>query len=291
MIGNPMQRSLHLVTLSTWDSLVVHELTHALSGEMKDSFLSIPLKPLLLEGLATHTQKTIGIFSIHQWAKGIVQFRETTNLSMIDGIGAFYALPSLHAYALAGSWTGYLVQTFGIDAYKKYYGGESFRKSFQKDLEIVELEWLTFINQTPLTDIQYNQMLSALQRKSVFDAKCPHEYAHAMYKLHLCTKSSCKKKWEQFARTCNPERFRKEEQKSPLQNFTSSQSKEFKQQKVRRSWIEKAKNFERKNDLTQAIGALKKAMEIKQTLPLEHQLQRLLYLKASYERRNPVRIK
>ncbi|MEZ4819630.1 MAG: hypothetical protein R3A45_06955 [Bdellovibrionota bacterium] len=189
MIGNPRQRSLHILDFSTWDLLFVHELTHALSSPLRQNILSMPLNPLLTEGLAMYTQKYMGPYNLQQWGKAIVRFRKQTTLANIDQI-SFYRQPPLHAYGLAGAWTDYLIQTYGIDRYKKYYGGQPFSNVYPSPQHEVEKQWFAWMDQAVLTEEIYNTMLSSLERKSVFEVKCPTKLRMLCIKSSSATTSS-----------------------------------------------------------------------------------------------------
>lgn len=284
MIGNPRQRAMHILGFSTWSTLLVHELTHVIAKPMKKNLLSIPINPLLAEGLAMYIQGHRGMYTLDQWAKAIAKFRKTkdkdTTLDMLNGLDAFYQVPSSHAYLLAGSWTQFLIERYGLSAYKQYYAGQSTQKTFGQSSVELQTQWLAHLDALKLDDTDYQAMAKRLDQKSVFEATCPHEVAHAQVQAQTCANETCKKNWIAFGKACNPnwryhQAKQKQSPKDKLQNLLSQRPDSRQAKDMYTYHLKLAIAYEDTNQLDQALTQAQQSQQHTNTLMIQRQIKRL----------------
>jgi hypothetical protein len=122
---------------------IPHELTHLFASRW-----SWNAPPLLTEGLATWLQKTWGTYEIDTCANRALN-EVDLSLPQLLKQKLFYEIRHRHCrYAVAGSFTGFLIRRYGWDQYRKLYrscNGGKFRpkieKRYGKTLEQLEKEW------------------------------------------------------------------------------------------------------------------------------------------------------
>jgi hypothetical protein len=129
-----------------------HEFAHLFSARWN---LFAP--PLLKEGLSVWLQETIWGQSIDNAAR-LSLGNPSLRIPLLLKPSFFFAEPQRHAcYALAGSFTGFLVRRFGWQQYHKFFrhcNGIRFRAKFKKcfgvTLEKAEWQWRNEVNIMPI---------------------------------------------------------------------------------------------------------------------------------------------
>ena len=92
------------------------------------------------------------------------------------GLG-FWAQASSRSYMLAGSFVRYLVDTYGIEAFKRVFPTGNFRDVYGKSLAELGNEWGMFLGTVPLTPADLTSAEHRLKRRSIFQKRCAHEIA------------------------------------------------------------------------------------------------------------------
>ncbi|MBU7044038.1 MAG: hypothetical protein HXS47_10645 [Theionarchaea archaeon] len=124
-----------------------HEMTHALSTKIGQQH------GLLSEGLAVYIEDyRIRGENLHPIIKILHHQGRLTPLS--DLIQDFWCDISYN-YDIAGSFTTFLIETYGMDRFKELYAKElawgSFIAIYGKPLEILESEWIAVLNEVEVT--------------------------------------------------------------------------------------------------------------------------------------------
>jgi hypothetical protein len=142
------------LALPTFNSIVVadhandhedvrHEFVHLFAARWN---LFAP--PLLTEGLAMHLQQQWQGFPIATLVRRFGNRSEWTLRSLLDQ-SFFFDKPYRHAcYVIAGSFTGFLIDEFGWDAYRRLYGWcrpqlveWAFKRSLGVSFDEAETRW------------------------------------------------------------------------------------------------------------------------------------------------------
>lgn len=174
-VANPIHNEIHLVYDSFPHPILKHELVHVMSGEFGNDILKLSPKIGLLEGIAVAADWRGKRFTPHQWAKVMLEMDIAPEIKDIVGFGFWYA-PSEVSYTIMGSFSRYLIDTYGIEDYKKVYKTGNF-SAYNKSIDELSLEWkdyLTTIEVPPETKAIAEARFS---RPSIFQATCPRKVA------------------------------------------------------------------------------------------------------------------
>lgn len=174
-IANPVHNEIHLIYDSFPHPVLKHELVHVMSGEFGNAVLKISPRIGLLEGIAVGADWRGQKYNPHQWSKVMIEMGIAPDVENIVGFGFWYA-PAEVSYTLMGSFSKYLIDTYGIEKYKTAYKTGSF-SGYGKDIAELELEWKEFLK-TVETPPETKVIAEArFSRPSIFHAKCPRKIA------------------------------------------------------------------------------------------------------------------
>ncbi|KAB2879071.1 hypothetical protein F9K33_10850 [bacterium] len=157
------------------DGVLKHEMTHVLANDFGHDVYSTT-RIGFLEGLAVAAEWNENYFTPHEWAAALKQQNKLPDvLSLIGGSG-FLKNASGMSYIVSGSFTRFLIDSFGVTKFKKAY--------YDEDVEIVygipktELagRWMRFLDGMAIRDDDI-QLAGLLIRPSLFQKKCPHYVA------------------------------------------------------------------------------------------------------------------
>ncbi len=170
-IANPIHKEIHLVYGTFPDPILKHELTHVMAGDFGTELLRMSPKVGLLEGLAVAADWSGDGYDPHQWSKAIIQNGMAPDIGDIAGLGFWYAPPGL-SYTLMGSFTRYLIDTYGIDKFKTVYRTGDF-SLYGKDLQGLAADWKKFLEGVDAPG-DINELAKARYgAPSIFTASCP----------------------------------------------------------------------------------------------------------------------
>lgn len=155
--------------------IIKHELVHALTTDWHP-LLKVSLKLGLHEGIAVAADWNEGKLTPHQWSRAMRESGVAPTIEQIMGLG-FWAQASSRSYLLAGSFVRYVVDTYGIAAFKRAFPTGNFRAAYGKSLSELSNEWATSLDTVPLTAADLTIAEHRLKRGSIFQKKCAHEIA------------------------------------------------------------------------------------------------------------------
>jgi hypothetical protein len=127
------------------EEVMRHELVHLFAARW-----SVLARPLFSEGIAVWLQRTWGGVPIDAKALRLIQ-NGRPSLSVLLSRKYFFADTNRNAcYALAGSFTGFLIRRYGVEAYRKFFRKtdalnfqSTFRKVFGVTFAKAEWQWRT----------------------------------------------------------------------------------------------------------------------------------------------------
>jgi len=174
-IANPVHNEIHLIYDSFPHPVLKHELVHVMSGEFGNDVLKISPKIGLLEGISVAVDWRGQKYNPHQWSKVMIELGIAPPVGDITGFGFWYS-PAEVSYTLMGSFSKYLIDTYGIEKYKSAYKTGSFSE-YGKNVDELEQEWKEFLK-TVETPPETKAIAEArFSRPSIFQAKCPRKIA------------------------------------------------------------------------------------------------------------------
>ena len=173
-VEDPFGHGFHIHKQGFPHPVLKHELAHVFTVPW--SPLKVSLKIGLHEGIAVAADWSEGKLTAHQWAKAMHQMEIAPPLSAVMGIG-FWGHTGSRSYLLAGSFVRFLVDTYGIEKFKKVFLIGNFVKHYGKNLQSLEAEWIDFLEGVPLQDGDVNYTAYRLKQRSAFEQVCTHEMA------------------------------------------------------------------------------------------------------------------
>lgn len=191
LVGNPMQRSLHVLSLNINDPILTHELTHVLASPMGIPVLHISPKIGLLEGLATAIQKSSLGISIDEWSRVMQIRQQLPNIAHTLGAVSFWKENPTRVYLASGSFVSWLIREYGIDKFKKVYRGENFDSTYATSLSSLIQSWEKYIQSITVTEDKMKRAESYLQEKPFYQKHCVHEVAEQLMEYSLCKDEGC----------------------------------------------------------------------------------------------------
>ena len=179
LIGNPMQRALHLLNPDIKSTLLPHELTHVLAAPFGLPGFGVSLRMGLLEGLATAVERYRDGMSVHELARALQKLDLLPNVQHLMKPTGFFSQAPVRSYLTAGSFCRWLLDLHGARRFKEVYRGRSFKEVYGKPIETLILEWKSFLKTIRISQEAVDRVAPTLKRKSVFKRQCPHDVAHA----------------------------------------------------------------------------------------------------------------
>ena len=174
-IANPIHKEIHLVYDTFPQPILKHELTHVMAGDFGTDVLRMSPKIGLLEGLAVAADWSGDVYDPHEWSKALIENGMAPDISDIAGFGFWYAPPA-QSYTLMGSFTRYLIDTYGMDKFKTVYRTGDF-SLYGKSLPELEAGWKKFLSEMPAPAGIDELARSRFGAPAIFTATCPRRVA------------------------------------------------------------------------------------------------------------------
>jgi tetratricopeptide (TPR) repeat protein len=177
-VAKPWRREIYLHDQDYPHRVVRHELVHALaadigSGPFRVAGGLLP-NPGLVEGLAEAAAPRDDNLDGHDWAAAMRAIKVLPRTHQLFGL-AFFGRASSAGYTAAGSFLSHIRDTFGVDAIKRWYGGEAITDITSKSWQDLEQGWWQRLDAIELTNAARITAELRFDRPSVFDRRCPHE--------------------------------------------------------------------------------------------------------------------
>ncbi len=126
-----------------------HELTHVMLREKGVFPFYASWSTGVTEGPAMSVQpKYDGIYTLDEHAARILQLHYASGVRQIMSFSGFAANASEKSYVLAGSFSRYLLSTYGPEKFDRVYASLDWQKEYGKPLDSLQAEWKRWL--TPL---------------------------------------------------------------------------------------------------------------------------------------------
>ena len=167
----------------SWKSTLKHELAHIFSSEFGSSFLKLAgnLNPFLIEGFATANDPFIDILSVDNLAA--IHYKNS-NQNIIPSLNRsfnFFGFNSTLSYIYSGSFCKFLIESYGIEKFKRYYSSNNFEEAYSKNFNDVIEDYLNFLKKTS-TDSSSGKFHYYFGRKALIQKDCPRFIAKKIKK-------------------------------------------------------------------------------------------------------------
>lgn len=148
--AKPWLGQVHLLLADVQPTLR-HELVHVLAAEFGIPLLGIGVNAGVIEGLAVALERTTNGESVHRAAAQVLAAGYRGRVEDLFSTTGFFRGNSSASYALAGSFSRYLIERFGIRSYKTFYRTGDAQRAFFHDLSALAGGWRRRIDEIPLT--------------------------------------------------------------------------------------------------------------------------------------------
>lgn len=163
------------VNASDFESVLKHEAVHVLADEFALPFISSS-KPALVEGLAVAVDWNEPYFTPHEWSAALGKMDRLPPIrQFFTGLG-FFGQGSRMSYIVAGSFTRFLVDTYGMAQFRKAYATGKFDEVYPVPLDSLESEWRTMLGRQVVGERDI-EVAKILLTPSLFDRRCSHAVA------------------------------------------------------------------------------------------------------------------
>ena len=162
------------ISYENWEHTLKHELAHCFSAKFGAGFLKLAsgLNPLLIEGVAEAADGNYDDNSIHFMAALAYNSDYKVDLeNMLTTIG-FFAKTSSLSYIFAGSFVKYLIDSYGIGLFKKYYLTGDIKMNYGIKLTDIIKDYYSFLKKIKYSFSEH-QANYYFGRKSLFQKVCP----------------------------------------------------------------------------------------------------------------------
>ncbi len=154
------------------EAVLQHEMTHILANDFGRKYFGTG-RVGFLEGVAVACDWNEQFFTPHEWAAALERRNELPDiLSLIHPWGFFQSYSRL-SYTVCGSFTRFLIDTYGVEKFKQVYTDADFESVYGKRMERLVDEWSAFLKTLPVSSEDIH-LAGLLSQSSIFEKKCVH---------------------------------------------------------------------------------------------------------------------
>lgn len=171
-IAKPWQKQIY-ITKQSIDRTLKHELVHAISYSIGNSFLKLPyhLNPALLEGLATAIENDFAGVPIHYAAYQIIKTDPITIEDLFSGFSFFGNYSSI-SYVVSGSFLKFILEKYGNEKLIMLYKSGAFQEVYKKEITQLGKEYLEYLDNLGY-GYDKNYSLLYFGGQTIFKKICP----------------------------------------------------------------------------------------------------------------------
>jgi len=139
------------VNYQNYEQTLKHEIVHSLSAEFGATIFKLGgyLNPALTEGIASAADDEYDEHSIHFMAALAARNGYKINLEKLFSGLSFFGQVSGLSYIFAGSFSKFLIDTYGVEKYKEVYSGQDFKTVYRSDVSGLTKEYFKFLDKYP----------------------------------------------------------------------------------------------------------------------------------------------
>jgi hypothetical protein len=173
----PWRKEIH-ITEQSFPTTIRHELVHILFAQYGISGLGISNSIGLVEGIAVAFETPDFDWTAHELAAALLSNNlAPKKIESLLGSFGFWTGLGATSYTLMGSFVRYLVDSYGIEAFKAVYAESDFLRVYNKPLNGLMLEWKEFLSEQAVPPALDSTVLYRFKRKTIFQTICPHRVA------------------------------------------------------------------------------------------------------------------
>lgn len=167
----------------TWNKTLKHEMLHIFSAEIGTGLFKLAgsFNPALIEGFPEAIDNNFDDIDIHTLVASAFHFGYNINIEkLFSGLNFFTSFSGL-SYLYAGSFSKFLIDTYGIESYVKFYKTNNPQMSFGKTLDELSNNYYEFLKNRKI-NLSKEQVEFYFGRASIFQKVCPRQIATELKK-------------------------------------------------------------------------------------------------------------
>lgn len=176
------------VLYSAYDHVFPHELVHVFSREFGLPVVRASVSVGLVEGLAVALEPPTGAPSAHELVSAAllsegIETRGTLARSadLSESVASrlspfgFWTGRGAVSYTAMGSFVAYLIDAYGVEAFKEAYPWAEFQSAYDKSLDVLADEWVAYVLSLEAVSRSSQDVVAArFAVPSLFEKDCPH---------------------------------------------------------------------------------------------------------------------
>ena len=173
----PGSDEMHLNNAAFPHPVLKHELVHVLSASFGNSLYGGSYWIGFHEGLAEAVDWQDAPMNPHEWSRAMRELGLAPPLENLLSMTGFWTAASSRSYTLCGSFVRFLIERYGLPAFKKAFPTGAVEESYgRKPAELIA-EWEAFVDGIQLREDQLRIARQRFIRPAIFRRHCPHEVA------------------------------------------------------------------------------------------------------------------
>jgi len=174
---------MHITWGGLGDRMLAHEMAHLFLREDGTGPLRlanyggvIPIMALV-EGAATAAEWGAADLDYHAWSAAMRELGFAEDISSLLGPVGFWSRYSGRAYTLTGSFSRWLIDTYGVESFRMAYGRGAFQQAYGRPLRALIEEWEAFLDEYTLSEEELEVARFRYDRPSLFGRVCARSIA------------------------------------------------------------------------------------------------------------------
>jgi hypothetical protein len=181
--AKPWLGEIHILDAPLPNPVLRHEMVHAVAAEIASGPLRVPARlgvlvsAGLVEGLAAALETPRGGWTVHEWSRAARDLRLLPDVRALVGPAGFWKEPPARAYAAAGSFLAFLLETRGAGPLREAYRTGDVGAALGEPLDELAAEWQRFLDGVEVPPGLAAAARARLSRGSLFARRCAREVA------------------------------------------------------------------------------------------------------------------
>ncbi len=191
-IAKPWREEVYLQLLSYPHPVLGHELAHVIAGKagrgpfrIAGDIGGLLPNPGLIEGIAVAASPDDEDLTDAQWARAMMQIDLLPKMEGIFSLG-FLGGASAKSYTLAGAFVSWVGEKWGMDAVRKWYGGEDIATLTGLGWPALDDAFREHLKTVPLPPEAESFARAKFGRPGIFGRKCPHVVDAIRHEADVC---------------------------------------------------------------------------------------------------------
>lgn len=171
-IAKPWNEQIH-ITLQSVHSSLQHEMVHVIAGRFGVPVIRASMRMGLTEGLPMALEGSYGARPLDVYAAAMEQMNVAPDIQLLLSPAGFLTNAPAVSYMLAGSFSRFLIDTYGIRSFLRAYGGGDWKTIYGRPLPLLVREWKDYLRSIDLDGTDIAATKAFFSRTSILQKVCP----------------------------------------------------------------------------------------------------------------------